>query len=309
MSFRLPLSARVANRHQRGSAMIEFVVVGPLLVLLGTTVLQYALMFNAKNMLNHASFMAAREGAVANANLASVRQAYARALVPLYGGGRSAREMGEALVRATADTTSVNTRIELISPTLESFAAYGNDPAMKAKYGGRRAIPNSHLGLRGTAVDTNSGQSVQDANVIKLRITHGYELRVPLASTVMQFMMRWNDPGTDAFLTSLYAQRRIPLVTHITLQMQSDPVDWGDAVSNAGMGNNGTPTDPGTPAAEPQAPPRCVTVGCTVIEDPTLPLGGGAGGGVGGGTGGTGTPPLYGCPPGDPNCTPLCTAA
>lgn len=286
--------------------MIEFVVVGPLLVLLGTTVLQYALMFNAKNMVNHASFMAAREGAVANARPERVRQAYARALVPLYGGGRTATEITAALARATADTTGVNSRIELLNPTTEAFARYGNDPAMMAKYGGRRAIPNSNLGLRSTAVDANSGLSIQDANLIKLRITHGYELRVPLASTVMQFMMRWNDPRTDPFVTALYAQRRIPLVTHVTLQMQSDPVEWGNAASNPGVGNNGNPTDPGMPVTPPIRPPQCVTVGCTVIVDPTLPPGGGGGGGGGGGN--TGSPRLYGCPPGDPNCTPLCPA-
>jgi Flp pilus assembly protein TadG len=300
-----PTRSKPTIRRQSGSAMIEFVVVGPLLVLLGTTVLQYALMFNAKNMVNHASFMAAREGAVANANPTSVRQAYARALVPLYGGGRTASEIAAALTRATADTTGVNSRIELLNPTTEAFARYGNDPALMAKYGGRRAIPNSHLGLRLTTVDPTSGVSVQDANLIKLRITHGYELRVPLASTVMQFMMRWNDPGTDPFVTALYAQRRVPLVTHVTLQMQSDPVEWGNAVSNPGAGNNGNPTDPGMPVTPTVNPPQCVTAGCTVIVDPTLPLGG-AGAGAGGSTG---SPPLYGCPPGDPNCTPLCPGA
>lgn len=300
-----PPICQASIRPQRGSAMIEFVVVGPLLALLGTTVLQYALMFNAKNMVNHAGFMAAREGAVANARPERVRNAYARALVPLYGGGRTATEIREALRTATDDM--VNTRIELMNPTTEAFARYGNDPALMAKYGGRRAIPNSHLGLRPTTVDATSGVSIQDANLIKLRITHGYELKVPLASTVMQFMMRWNDPGTDPFVTALYAQRRIPLVTHVTLQMQSDPVEWGNAVSNPGVGNNGNPTDPGMPAIPPIRPPNCVTAGCTVIVDPTLPPGGGGGGGAGGG-GNTGSPPLYGCPPGDPNCTPLCTA-
>lgn len=298
----MPTSCR-----QRGSAMIEFVIVGPLLVLLGTSVLQYALMFNARNMVNHASFMAAREGAVAHANPASIRTAYARALVPLYGGGRTATEIGAALQKASADM--VHTRIELMNPTQEAFAAYA-DPALAARYDGRRAIPNNHLALRPASVDAASGLSIQDANLIKLRITHGYELKVPLASTVMQFMMRWNDPKTDPFVTALYAQRRIPLVTHVTLQMHSDPVDWGNAASNPGQGNNGNPTDPGMPPNPPIEPPQCVTVGCTVIVDPTLPPGGGGGGdGGGGGGGNTGNPPLYGCPPGDPNCTPLCPAA
>lgn len=285
---------------QRGSAMIEFAVVGPLLTLLGTTVLQYALMFNAKNMVNHAGFMAAREGSVANASLSSVQQAYARALMPLYGGGRSGTELAASLARANADLIG-NARIELINPTRESFDDWA-DPALAAKYSGRRAIPNANLGLKNADIRPNSGQNIQDANLIKLKITHGYELKVPLASTVMQFMMRWNDNRTDPFVTALYAQRRIPLVTHVTLQMQSDPVEPGNPVSIAGLGNNGNPTDPGMPVTPPITPPRCVTAGCTVIVDPTLPPGGGGGGGN------TGSPPLYGCPPGDPNCTPLCSA-
>jgi hypothetical protein len=290
------------QRGQRGSAMIEFAVVGPLLTLLGTTILQYALMFNAKNMVNHAGFMAAREGAVAHANPGSVQQAYARALIPLYGGGSSGPELAAALLKAQGDT-AVNARIELMNPTRESFADWGNEPHMVAKYGAR-AIPNSGQGFKGAAVKPASGQSIQDANLIKLKITHGYELKVPLASTVMQFMLRWSDDGADPFITALYAQRRIPLVSHVTVQMQSDAVESGGNMSMAGLGNNGSPTDPGFPTPAPIAPPNCVTVGCTVIVDPTLPLGGG--GGSGGGN--TGNPPLYGCPPGDPNCTPLCTA-
>ena len=56
------------NRNrQLGSAMIEFVVVGPVLTLIGMVILQYSLLFNAKNMVNHASFMAARAGSMGNA--------------------------------------------------------------------------------------------------------------------------------------------------------------------------------------------------------------------------------------------------
>lgn len=291
---------RPGRRRMLGSAMIEFAVVGPLLVLLGTLVLQYALMFNAKNMVNHAGFMAAREGSVAHANLASVRQAYARALVPLYGGGRSGTELAQALARAHADV-ALNTRIELLNPIRESYDDW-SDPALSSRYGGRRAIPNANLGFRDArSIGASSGQNIQDANLIKLKITHGYELRVPLASTVMQFMMRWNDTGRDPFVTALYTQRRIPLVTHVTLQMQSDPVESDVTVSMPGQGNNGNPTDPGMPVNPPIHPPNCITAGCTVIVDPTLPPGGGGAPG-----GGTGTPPLYGCPPGDPNCSPLC---
>lgn len=289
-------------RRQRGSAMIEFVVVGPLITLLGTTVLQYALMFNAKNMVNHAGFMAAREGSVSHANLSSVQQAYARALVPLYGGGSNGRELGEALIRANADI-AVNARIELLNPIQESFDDW-SDAALSNRYSGRRAIPNANLGFKdATTIGANSGQNIQDANLIKLKITQGYELKVPLASTVMQFMMRWNDSGTDPFVTALYAQRRIPLVSHVTLQMQSDPVESDATASLPGQGNNGNPTDPGMPDTTPTTPPICVTAGCTVIVGPPpSPVEGNEGGGNGD------PPPLHSCPPGDPNCSPMCSA-
>lgn len=296
--------SRFSRRHQRGSAMIEFVVVGPLMVLLGTAVLQYALMFNAKNIVNHATFMAARAGSVTHASLSSVEQAYARALVPLYGGGKSGTEIMAALAKANADIAG-NARIELINPTKESFDDW-SEAALADKYGGNRAIPNANQGFKDVhEVKSNSGQNIQDANLIKLKITHGYELKVPLIGTIMQFVLRAGDRKTDPFVSALYEKRRIPVVTQVTLQMHSDPVEPDNPVSIAGMGNGGIPTDPGMPDEPAITPPTCVTVGCTVIVDPTRPLSGG-----GGGTGGsTGNPPLYGCPPGDPtNCTPLCTS-
>ena len=67
----------VRRGRQRGSAMIEFTIVGPVLTLLSTVILQYSLMFNAKNLIGHASFMAARAGSMGNADLGTVQAAYA----------------------------------------------------------------------------------------------------------------------------------------------------------------------------------------------------------------------------------------
>lgn len=287
-----------AQRHpQRGSAMIEFAIVGPIITLVGTLLLQYALMFNAKNLVNHASHMAARSGTMSNARLADVQNSYARALIPLYGGGRSASELASAYARATTDLAG-HVRIELLNPTRESFDDWATDAALNQRYG-RRAIANAGLSLRSaTDIRPNSGQNMADANLIKIKVTHGYELKVPLASTVMQFLMRWNDAGTDPFVTSLYAQRRIPLVSHVTMRMQSDPVEPDNPVSVAGMGNGGQPTDPGFPTPPVVAPPRCVTAGCTVILDPGTPPGSGGS-----------SPPIHSCQPGNPQCTPICAAS
>lgn len=249
--------------------MLEFTVVGPVLTLLGTTILQYGLLFNAKNLVNHASFMAARAGSMGNADLGKVQAAYTRALIPLYGGGRDSAELSQALASASADLAG-NVKIEMLNPTRESFDDW-NDPQLQAKYG-KRAIPNGELASKDPAVvKASSGQNVQDANLIKLKITHGYELKVPLASTMIQFMMKWSDSGSDAFVTQLYDKRRIPVVTHVTLQMQSDALEPDSPISVPGPGNNGTPNDPGFQESPPKEPPRCQTAACGVLSTPAPP--------------------------------------
>lgn len=293
--MRAPAHASAATPYrQRGSAMIEFAVVGPLITLLGTTVLQYALMFNAKNLVNHAGHMAARSGTMANARLEDVQATYARALIPLYGGGQSSGELAKSHAKAAADLAG-NVRIELLNPTRESFDDWATNADLNRQYG-RRAIPNAGLALQSaTDIRPNSGQNLADANLIKIKVTHGYELKVPLAGTVMQFMMRWNDPGTDPFVTELYKHRRIPLVTHVTMRMQSDALEPDNPVSVAGMGNNGSPSDPGYTPPPAKDPPRCLTAGCTVVVDPAAPPASGGG-----------SPPLQSCQPGDPACSPFC---
>ncbi|GAA4029275.1 hypothetical protein [Actimicrobium antarcticum] len=104
----------------------------------------------------------------------------------------------------------------------------------------------------------NSGQNIQDANLIKMRITHGYEPKVPLLRSVYAVYLAWLDTGTDDFTTQLIRQGRIPVDTHVTLQMQSDAFEQ-DPVSMPGMGNNGNPVEfAPRPAAARSARARAV---------------------------------------------------
>ena len=252
------------HSRQHGSAMLEFAVVGPVLTLLGLAVLQYALLFVAKNSFNHAAFMAARAGTTANASLASAQRAYISALVPLYGGGRDAKELAESQAKAAEDIAG-NARFELLNPTRQSFDDW-NDPALQEAVGkGRRVIPNSNLALKNPRdIGSNSGQNIQDANLIKLRITQGYEPKVPLVGLIYAKYLRWLDPHTDEFQTRMIEAGRIPVVTHVVMQMQSDAIEPQSPVSIPGPGNNGVPSDPGDPPTVSSPPPDCLTIGCTV---------------------------------------------
>ena len=272
--------------------MVEFVVVGPIVTLLGLAILQYAMLFFAKNQINHASFMAARAGSMGNAKMATITDAYVKALVPMYGGGKDTTELAAALVKAKADTAG-NIQVELLNPTKESFDDNPDDE-LRNKYGAR-AIRNANQAFAPTTVKANSGQSIQDANLIKLRITHGYEPKVPLMKLVYTSYLKWLDPKSDAFHTKMVNAGRIPVVTHVTLQMQSDAVEDVN-VSTPGRGNNGSPSNPGDPPVTTEEPPNCLTIGCTVVAGPITPTD--PGGDNGGGN------------PGDPGSggdTPICT--
>jgi uncharacterized membrane protein (UPF0127 family)/Flp pilus assembly protein TadG len=260
----LPAARSERQARQRGSAMIEFAVVGPLIAMLGLGMLQYGMLFFAKNQINHATFMAGREGSVAHADLGAMQQAYVRALAPLYGGGETPAEVAEAVGKAGADVAG-NLSIELLNPTKESFDDW-SDPSLPAllKTGSRRVIRNSALATTALEVRTTSGQSLQDANLLKLKITHGYLPKVPFVSKLYTTYLKLLDPRTDAFYSKLVEAGRIPMVTHVTVQMQSDAIESDANVSIPGLGNDGKPANPGDLPVTNNPPPDCTNTACDV---------------------------------------------
>lgn len=267
------------RRRHAGAALIEFAIAAPLITLIGMALLHYGHFFFTKNHMNHAVFMAARAGSTGNADLARIRVAYARAMIPAYGGGTNAPELAATYADATADT-GVHARIELLNPTKESFDDW-NDPDLQKELGvGRRVIPNRGLAFRDPAdIGASSGQNVQDANLIKIRVTHGYRPLSTLAfiSRLHAVYLKWLDPGDDAFYTAEVGAGRIPIVSHATVLMQSDAIEPGNPVSTPGPGNEGIPVDPGPPPVTTDPPPECGTAGCSVPSGPgPLDPGGGA---------------------------------
>jgi len=286
-----PVSAHAApvprGRRQRGVSLVEFAVVGPILTLIGLSLVQYGMLFFAKSQINHASFLAARAGSTGHASLDAVRKSYGMALAPMYGGGKSVAELAQAQAAAAADVAAF-TRIELLNPTRESFDDW-NDPALQARLNeSRRVIPNAHQDLPRDALGNHraqteagatSGQTIGDANLLKLRVTHGYAMSVPVVASVVRSYLGWMDPKTDAFHTRLIEQGRLPVVTSVTLEMQSDAIE-GETISVPGKGNGGQPQDPGPTQPGQGQPPVCdQNLHC---NDPTVP--GGGGDGPGGGT-------------------------
>ena len=230
------------GRGMRGAAVVEFLVALPALLLVGLGGWQAALMYNAKTTLGYATFEAARVGAVSHAQGGAMRRELGVRLAPLYGGDGSARKAMAALTRASLDVQdSRHARIDIINPTKEAFDDFGTEIVDPRTGEIRRGIPNSHLRYRSRTVGKNSGVTIQDANLLKIKATYGYKLTVPLMSRVIPAVMGRLDPANRAF----YDAGRIPLTAVATVRMQSDAWPDGNAPSAGAGGGGAAPPDEG----------------------------------------------------------------
>lgn len=275
------MSTRSHPLHARGATLVEFVVVVPTLLFMLMSLVQYGLLYHTKGQLNYAAFEAARAGTVQHADPGAIRAAFARAMTGYYGGGTTTAQLAAARARAAADT-AIAARIEILSPTKESFDDY-HSPALAARLGaGARVIPNANLAFLDCPIDrpgcprnpaaNSSGQTLADANLLKLRITYGIpsEKQIPLAGPFMTRALAFLNGGdSDAFRRGLVAAGRIPVVTHTVMRMQSPAIEAGNA-SIPGAGNAGKPVDPG-PADTPPQLPKCPVTDPACTTSPTAP--------------------------------------
>ncbi len=159
---------------QRGQAMIEYLIIFPALLLLVMGAIQFALIYQAKFTLNYATFMAARQGALKNAKLTPIKDGLAAGMTPLFMRTTSSPDVGDlAKARVIAMIEAFNpltTKVEIISPTKQAHIDMGNN------------IPNDNLMYRSTSGD---GMSVQDANLLKIRVTYCVRLIVPFVNRVI----------------------------------------------------------------------------------------------------------------------------
>ncbi len=308
-----------ARRPMRGASMLELVFGALALLTIGLAIVQYGMLFFAKNNVNYAIFEAARAGAMAHAQVPQIEDRFARALAGLYGGGTTPAELAASSARAKADLAA-HARIEILNPVRESFE--WNDPALQALIGAGfptvsgntpRVIPNTALNLRPNAgaVRPASGQNLYDANLLKLRITYGYQPRIPIASQLM--VGAWSvahgfSPPSDPYQQALVANGRIPIVAQASVRMESEPVEniamasrAGGPSTGGGGGSGGTPPpapDPDPPAPSPGTPPLpddpCAGGACEPPPGPCLP--------------GDSTCLPPGCRSGNPSCDPMCQA-
>lgn len=210
--------------NQTGASITEFLVVmlalGPLVL----GIIQVALIFHAKTILSYATFEAARAGAVQNGTRNSIQNALRRNILPFYGGGSTNAQLISAYARSAdlwvrpIPNTAVGAgaTLDILSPTREAFADHG----MRVNGRGVQFIPNDHLRFRPRNVGGTSRVDIQDANLLKIKITYGYKLIVPVINRFIAVTLRVLDPGNMQYY--LADPPRLPIVSYATVRMQSD---------------------------------------------------------------------------------------
>lgn len=206
--------------------MAEFVIVLPALLLLVLGAIQFSLVFMAKSTLDDASFLGVRDGTLNNASVSSIDDGIAKGLTPLYQynmqGGQSYANY--LLARAQAllavnEPTVVS--VTVLNPTPAAFQDFGESVTV----GGNTvtAIPNSRLMWRPTTVGGSSGENIQDANLLKIRVRYCFKLDVPFIQQAITGMAAAGILITPvgAFDTACYASGGMPLQSDATMLMQS----------------------------------------------------------------------------------------
>lgn len=238
-------------RRARGQSMVEFMIITPVMLLLVFGALQFAFLYHAKTALNYATFQTAREGAVNNAHMAIMENAFARNMAAIYTNDDTIDEVKEARDRIRQEIADGYVYIDVINPTSEMFDTFGVDPDGD----GNREIPNDNLMYRPLTMEPMSGVTVQDANLLKLRITYCYPMYVPYVNRVLAIMLTQpNNPDdcpgcTGDFQASGTVERqcldagRFPLNAQAIVRMHSPAWEDGIATSSAGSASGGSATD------------------------------------------------------------------
>jgi hypothetical protein len=244
------MNTRAAIRHayrQRGQAMAEYVYVFPILILLILGAIQFGFIYQAKSTLNYATFVATRAGALNNGAMSSMVDALTSGMMPMFahnqrnGGTRDMALLKDAWKLANAQVTDAKlTTITIVNPTSSAFSAYQS----QSESGDQ--IPNDNLMYRPTDV-SGGGMSIQDANILKVRVTYCYKMAVPILNkliynlavdppaspdtikTAPDLIASKGGGSTSKPCTQSPGEYRIPITSEAVVRMQSpfkDPGKW-----------------------------------------------------------------------------------
>lgn len=215
------------HKQNTGQSMVEFIIVTPVVLLLLFGALQFAFLYHAKTLLNYAAFEAARTGAVSNARISEMENAFARSMAAIHTHNPTPDDVMCAREIIYKEIESGFVHIDVINPDPDTniFAELDD-----GSVSGDLVIPNNNLMYRSDVSTT--GLTIQDANLLKIRVSYCYPLYVPYINRVLGIMLTNIESETCPGCTGSYTSagsferaclenQRFPLHSQAIVRMQS----------------------------------------------------------------------------------------
>lgn len=195
-------------RRVYGQAMVEYIIVLPVLLMLVLGAIQFALLYQVKSTLNYATFIGARQGALKNAKTNSIKDGIASGMTPLFTFSPDVSGLLRGRAIAMVEVFNPLTmKLEVLNPTSKAMTDFGIDDPDGS---GVKVIPNDNLFYRCSGdpcTGTMGGESqmtIQDANVLKIRVTYCAKMIVPLANATIYALVNGIE-GTKNLTTEFFS--------------------------------------------------------------------------------------------------------
>lgn len=244
----MPIITQTFNSQSvRGQATVEFIIIFLVMIMLVFGIFQFTLIYRAKTTLNYAVFEAVRAGAVNNARRAAVNEAFSRGMAPLYTHKDTVSEVDKARLKVLNEISAgEQVCMERVNPIDQDFTEH----QIENKYFpdglvGNQAIPVDNLFYRSDKSSSGPGGgspriSIQDATLLKIKVTYCYPLYVPFLNRVIP---EWftgtdstarftgdpvteaHDPGFGDFKSNCILNRQLPITASAVMRMQSPVVN------------------------------------------------------------------------------------
>ncbi|PWK86747.1 TadE/TadG family type IV pilus assembly protein [Fulvimonas soli] len=226
-----------ARRRQRGQSLVETIVVIPVFGALLLGIFQAILFYRAKAVVDYAALEAARSGATGFAETDALRAGLIRGLLPLYSHSADNEGLARAYLDAQVDVRAGAADIDVVSPTRAAF-----DDWKVKQFDGTEAIPNDSLPFRSAGTGSRSGMTVQDANLLKIRVTYKYPLIVPVIDRLIGRLdpVRSLAKGHEVYSLDIESQAIVRMQTPIRdRNLLADAAAHGGGGDDSGGGGAG----------------------------------------------------------------------
>jgi hypothetical protein len=198
---------RLQKNQPKGYSLVEVALALPVFLFVILVVIQIGLLWHARFAVTHAALVAARQASLHHGSHSAIRDGLVYGLLPLSGKTSSLGELPGGVMRAGSDVTMGLAfgwiRWEVLSPTRQSFQDWGGPPdpglhgagtardveipALALPGIAQRRQPKSGVSkmLGGLPVGNVSGQTLIDANNLKIHLQVGIPLQLPIAGRLL----------------------------------------------------------------------------------------------------------------------------